>query len=104
MPNAGVITALSWPRGPGIRIDTQIEEGYKFPAFYDSLMAKLIVRANTREAAVAAVLSAARNTHIEGLKTTLPMHEFVLTHPDFASGPVPTSWFGPVWEERKEFS
>ncbi len=102
MPNSGTISSVSWPRGPGIRIDTQIVEGYKFPPFYDSLMAKLIVRAHSREAAVAAVLAAARNTRIEGLKTTLPMHEFVLSHPDFASGPVPTSWFGPVWEERKE--
>jgi acetyl-CoA carboxylase biotin carboxylase subunit len=102
MPNSGTISQLSWPRGPGIRIDTHIEEGYAFPPFYDSLMAKLIVRAHDRQAAVAAIRQAARNTTIDGLKTTLPMHDFVLSHPDFIAGAVPTSWFGPVWESRKE--
>jgi len=102
MPNSGTISKLSWPRGPGIRIDTQIEEGYKFPPYYDSLMAKLIVRAHNRDAAVAAIRQAARNTNIEGLNTTLSMHDYVLSHPDFIAGAVPTSWFGPVWETRKE--
>jgi acetyl-CoA carboxylase biotin carboxylase subunit len=101
-PNSGDITRLVWPKGPGIRIDTQIEEGYRFPPFYDSLMAKLIVRAHNRDAAVAAAAAAVRNVTIDGLKTTLPMHAYVLAHPDFISGGIPTSWFGPVWEARKE--
>lgn len=102
MPNSGIISSLSWPKGPGIRVDTQIVEGYSFPPFYDSLMAKLIVRAHNREAAVAGALSAVQNTTIDGLKTTMPMLEFVLSHPDFISGEVPTSWFGPIWEARKD--
>lgn len=101
MPNSGTLNQVTWPRGPGIRIDTQVETGYKFPPFYDSLMAKLIVRANDRAAAVAAVRAAARNTHIAGIKTTLPMLDYVLSHDDFIAGEVPTSWFGPIWEERK---
>jgi acetyl-CoA carboxylase biotin carboxylase subunit len=101
-PNSGDITRLVWPKGPGIRIDTQIEEGYRFPPFYDSLMAKLIVRAHNRDAAVAAATAAVRNVTIDGLKTTLPMHAYVLAHPDFIAGGIPTSWFGPVWEARKE--
>jgi acetyl-CoA carboxylase biotin carboxylase subunit len=99
-PNSGDITAVSWPRGPGIRVDTQIEAGYRFPPYYDSLMAKLIVRAHNRDAAVATIASAAANTRIDGIKTTLPMHHFVLAHPDFIRGQVPTSWFAPVWENR----
>lgn len=101
MPNSGVLTEVSWPKGPGIRIDTQVETGYSFPPYYDSLMAKLIVRAHDRNAAVAGALAAAQNTTIAGLKTTLPMLEYVLSHEDFIAGEVPTSWFGPIWEERK---
>lgn len=93
-PNAGRLTTVAWPSGPGIRIDTQIESGFDFPPYYDSLMAKLIVRAHDRSAAVSAVLAAARATTIEPLSTTLPMLERVLSHPDFARGGVPTSWFG----------
>jgi acetyl-CoA carboxylase biotin carboxylase subunit len=97
-PNAGRLGAVRWPGGPGIRIETQIESGFDFPPYYDSLMAKLIVRAHDRPAAVAAALAAARNTTIDGLATTLPMLEAVLAHPDFAGGPVPTSWFGGAWD------
>jgi acetyl-CoA carboxylase biotin carboxylase subunit len=78
-----------------------VETGYSFPPYYDSLMAKLIVRAHDRKAAVASALAAAQNTTIAGLKTTLPMLEYVLSHEDFIAGEVPTSWFGPIWEERK---
>ena len=102
MPNSGVLTEVSWPKGPGIRINTQVETGYSFPPYYDSLMAKLIVRAHNRAAAVEAARAAARTTRISGIRTTLPMLETVLAHPDFIAGEVPTSWFGPMWETRKE--
>ncbi|MDV8022723.1 acetyl/propionyl/methylcrotonyl-CoA carboxylase subunit alpha [Rhodococcus sp. IEGM 1330] len=105
-PSPGVIEHVSWPVGPGVRVDTHVFDGYAFPPFYDSLMAKLIVRAHNREAAVAAVRAAALAVVVEGVTTTLPMHDFVLGHPDFVHGGVSTSWFGPVWEqhraERKE--
>jgi acetyl-CoA carboxylase biotin carboxylase subunit len=101
MPNSGTLTEVTWARGPGIRIDTQVETGYSFPPYYDSLMAKLIVRAHDRNAAVAGALAAAQNSTIEGLKTTLPMLEYVLSHEDFIAGEVPTSWFGPMWEARE---
>jgi acetyl-CoA carboxylase biotin carboxylase subunit len=102
MPNSGEITALSWPRGPGVRVDTQIEAGYRFPPYYDSMMAKLILRAHDRQAAVAAAHAGVLVTQIDGIKTTLPMLEYVLSHPDFVRGEVSTSWFMPVWEERKD--
>lgn len=102
MPNSGIISELEWPQGPGIRIDTQIEQDYAFPPFYDSLMAKLIVRAHNRSAAVATAISAAERTRIEGVKTTLPMLQTVLSHEDFVAGHVPTSWFGSMWESRKD--
>jgi len=99
-PNPGLVTDVHWPDGPGIRVDTHIREGYAFPPFYDSLMAKLIVRAHSRSAAVEALRSAAGAVVLEGVKTTLPLHEFVLSHPDFIHGGVSTSWFAPAWEQR----
>jgi acetyl-CoA carboxylase biotin carboxylase subunit len=101
-PSPGTISQVRWPTGPGIRVDTQLESGYRFPPFYDSLMAKLIVRAHSRDAAVAAARSAAETVVIDGVTTTLPLHEFVLSHPDFIRGGVTTSWFGPTWEKRSE--
>ena len=101
-PNAGRIGQVRWPRGPGIRIDTQIESGFEFPPYYDSLAAKLIVRAHDRAAAVDGALAAVRNTRVEGLTTTLPMLEAVLAHEDFRAGPVPTTWFGQEWESMRE--
>lgn len=97
-PSPGHINTVTWPRGPGIRVDTHLRDDYSFPPFYDSLMGKLIVRAHNREAAVQALASAVARTRIDGVKTTLPMHEFVLNHPDFRAGSMPTTWFGPVWE------
>jgi acetyl-CoA carboxylase biotin carboxylase subunit len=101
-PNAGRVTHVRWPRGPGIRIDTQIESGFDFPPYYDSLAAKLIVRAHDRAAAVEAALAAVRGTRVEGLTTTLPMLEAVLAHKDFRAGPVPTTWFTREWERMRE--
>lgn len=100
-PSPGVIDRVVWPTGPGLRVDTHVYDGYPFPPFYDSLMAKLIVRAHDRDAAVEAVRSAAGSVTVEGVVTTLPLHEFVLAHPDFVRGGVSTSWFGPIWEQHR---
>ncbi|WFP15920.1 acetyl-CoA carboxylase biotin carboxylase subunit [Citricoccus muralis] len=99
-PAPGRIASVSWPRGPGIRVDTLLRDDYTFLPYYDSLMAKMIVRAHDRSAAVDALLSAVRRTRIEGVATTLPVHEQVLDHPDFRAGAVPTTWFGPFWDEH----
>lgn len=101
-PNAGTIGEVVWPRGPGIRVETQIEAGYVFPAFYDSLMAKVVLRAHDRAAVVRAALAALSAIRIDGLKTTLPMHRFVLSHPDFIRGEVSTTWFTEAWQQRDE--
>lgn len=99
-PAPGRIGTVTWPRGPGIRVDTHLQDDYSFPPFYDSLMAKLIVRAHDRCSAVEALSSAVARARIEGVTTTLPMHDFVLNHPDFRAGGIPTTWFGPVWEQH----
>jgi acetyl-CoA carboxylase, biotin carboxylase subunit len=96
-PNAGRLGDVAWPGGPGIRIETQVESGFDFPPYYDSLMAKIVVRAHDRAAALDAARAAVRATRIDGIRTTLPMLDRVLSHPEFASGPVPTTWFGETW-------
>jgi len=101
-PNAGPIGAVRWPSGPGIRIDSQIESGCDFPPYYDSLAAKLIVRAHDRAAAIDAARAAVAATSIEGIRTSLPMLAAVLDRPEFRAGPVPTTWFGAQWESLKE--
>lgn len=83
-PSPGVIRSLEWPSGEGIRVDTGVEAGSVVSPYYDSLLAKLIVHAPDREAAIAATLAALEATHIEGVKTTVPVHTVLLARPEFA--------------------
>ncbi|MGY1602262.1 acetyl-CoA carboxylase biotin carboxylase subunit [Geodermatophilus sp. SYSU D00815] len=96
-PSPGRVTAVRFPRGPGIRVDTHVTDGYLFPPFYDSLLAKLVVRAHSREAAIDAMLAALAATGIDGVETTRAVHEAVLAHPDFRAGGVPTRWLETIW-------
>ena len=84
-PSPGLIKALEWPTGEGIRVDTGVEAGSVVSPYYDSLVAKLIVHADTREAAIRAMLTALAQTHIEGVKTTIPVHKKLLARPEFAA-------------------
>jgi len=74
MPMPGTITRLSVPEGEGIRFDTMLYEGYTIPPFYDSLLGKLIVRGETREAAFDRLEKALADLVIEGVPTTIPLH------------------------------
>ncbi|MBI5622795.1 MAG: acetyl-CoA carboxylase biotin carboxylase subunit [Elusimicrobia bacterium] len=85
-PCPGTITALSLPGGPGVRVDTHVYAGYTVPSYYDSLIAKLIVSAPDRPAAISRGLRALGEFRIEGIKTTLPFHREVLAHPLFGGG------------------
>jgi acetyl-CoA carboxylase biotin carboxylase subunit len=96
-PSPGRIKHVDFPHGPGIRIDTHIFEGYLFPPYYDSLMAKIIVRANDRAAAVESMRAAIEGTVIEGVNTTADVHRFILDHPAFRKGGVTTEWLEEVW-------
>lgn len=83
-PSPGVIRSLEWPSGEGIRVDTGVEAGSVVSPYYDSLLAKLIVHAPDRDAAIAATLAALEATRIEGVKTTVPVHKALLARPEFA--------------------
>jgi acetyl-CoA carboxylase biotin carboxylase subunit len=89
-PSPGLITALNLPGGPGVRIDTHIYAGYRVPPNYDSLLAKLIVRADNRPAAIARLRRALSEFIVEGPKTNLDLHKRIVEHPDFISGRLDT--------------
>ncbi len=84
-PSPGLIQDLQWPTGLGIRVDAGVERGSVVSPYYDSLLAKLIVHADTREAAIAGMLRALVQTRIEGVKTTIGLHKKLLARPEFAA-------------------
>ncbi len=91
-PSAGVITDVHWPGGPGIRVDSHVYAGYRIPANYDSLVAKVIAWAPTRAEAIARMERALKETVIEGVKTTVPFHLKVLDNAFFRRGAVYTNF------------
>ena len=92
LPRPGVITGWQTPTGDGVRVDTHCYAGYSVPPYYDSLLAKLIVHADTRGQAIARMREALEGFCIEGLPSTLPFHQEVLQHDDFVHGLVTTRW------------
>jgi acetyl-CoA carboxylase biotin carboxylase subunit len=85
-PSPGKIEFMNVPGGPGIRVDTAAFTGGVVPPQYDSLVAKLIAHGNNRQEAIARMRGALDEFVIEGIKTTIPFHKKVLTHPDFIKG------------------
>ena len=85
---AGRNHELHFPGGKGIRIDSAIYSGYTVPAFYDSMLAKLIVHADTREEAISKMRSALGEVIIDGIETNLNYQYEILGHPDYCSGEI----------------
>ena len=85
-PCPGKITVLHAPGGHGIRLDSHIYAGYTIPPFYDSMIAKLITVAQSREEAINKMKRALDEFVIEGVKTTIPFHRALMDNPDFVSG------------------
>ncbi len=92
MPSPGKVVQYSPPGGLGVRIDSHLYEGYSIPPYYDSLIAKLIVQAEDRPAAIARMKRALGEYIIEGIKTTIPFHLKVLNHGDFQKGEYSTKF------------
>jgi acetyl-CoA carboxylase biotin carboxylase subunit len=86
LPSAGTINELSFPEGPGIRVDTHIHAGYRVSPYYDSLIAKLIVHADSRPAAIARMREALAATQIGGISTNLPFLRALLDDKQFSLG------------------
>jgi acetyl-CoA carboxylase biotin carboxylase subunit len=91
-PSAGTVTDVHWPGGPGIRVDSHVYAGYRIPPHYDSLIAKILAWAPTREQAIARMERALHETVIEGVTTTIPFHLRVLDNAFYRRGAVYTSF------------
>ena len=85
-PSPGKITTLHSPGGHGVRLDTHVYAGYSIPPNYDSMIAKLITTAQTREEAISKMKRALDEFVIEGIKTTIPFHRQLMDHPDYIAG------------------
>lgn len=86
-PSPGRIERFRPPGGPGVRWDSHLYEGYQVPPHYDSLLAKLIVHADTRKAAMAKMAAALGECHIAGVRTTLAWHRQLFAN-GFAPSPL----------------
>lgn len=86
LPSSGTITTFNLPGGPGIRIDTAIHSGYVIPAYYDSMIAKIIAHGNDRNEAIVRMKRALEEFEIGGIKTTRDFHIKVMEHPEFIKG------------------
>jgi acetyl-CoA carboxylase biotin carboxylase subunit len=85
-PAPGTITVWRPPQGEGIRVDTHVVAGYIVPPFYDSLLAKVIVRGSDRDDAIARMIAALSAFTVDGVPTTIPMHLAILRSDAFRSG------------------
>jgi acetyl-CoA carboxylase, biotin carboxylase subunit len=91
-PSPGRITTLHAPGGHGVRLDTHVYAGYAIPPNYDSMIAKLITTAQTREEAINKMKRALDEFVIEGIKTTIPFHRQLMDHPDYVAGNYTTAF------------
>ena len=85
-PSPGMITSFHAPGGHGVRLDTHCYSGYAIPPYYDSMIAKLIITARTREEALDKLERALDEFIVEGIKTTIPFHQQLLDNKDFRKG------------------
>ena len=91
-PSPGKITTLHAPGGHGVRLDTHVYSGYTIPPNYDSMIAKLITTAQTREEAISKMKRALDEFVIEGIKTTIPFHRQLMDNPDYVAGNYTTAF------------
>lgn len=91
-PNPGRVTAFHMPGGPGIRVDSHVYNEYIIPPFYDSLLAKLIAWGRNRKEAIARLKRALDEFVIEGVKTTIPFHQEVISSEAFKQGDFGTNF------------
>jgi acetyl-CoA carboxylase biotin carboxylase subunit len=97
-PRPGTIEAWRPPAGPGIRVDSHFHDGCTVPPYYDSLLAKLIVHADSRLRAVARLQQALADFSVTGIETTIPFLRALACHIDYVRGTVNTRWL----EDRLE--
>ena len=102
-PTPGRVGRWRMAAGPGVRVDTALEPGERVPPEYDNLIAKLMVHAGDRDAAIDRLLRALDETEISGIQTTVPFHRFVARDPSFRKGELSTGWVGQHWDGPAEW-
>ena len=100
MPSPGVVTNVHLPAGNGVRVDTMIYEGYKIPSEYDSMIAKVIVHAPDREAALRKMKSALDEMVIIGVETNLDFQYQIMKHPVFKEGKADTGFIESIMKMK----
>jgi acetyl-CoA carboxylase, biotin carboxylase subunit len=100
-PSPGTIKQFHAPGGLGVRFDSAIYAGYTIPPYYDSMIGKLIVHGRTREECLRRLHRAIIETVVDGVKTTLPLHRWILEQPDFMKGNYNIHWLEKKLAERK---
>jgi len=86
LPSPGLVEGFHAPGGPGVRVDSHIYDGYRVPPNYDSMIAKIITHAESREAAIARMQVALDETVLNGIKTNIPLHKWLLCDAGFVQG------------------
>jgi acetyl/propionyl-CoA carboxylase alpha subunit len=102
LPTPGMVRRWVMPAGPGVRVDTAMADGDRVPPDYDNLIAKVMVHAGDRAAAIRRLHRALDETEIAGIQTTLPFHRFVARHDAFLVGELSTGWVGDWWDGPAE--
>jgi acetyl/propionyl-CoA carboxylase alpha subunit len=92
------------PSGPGVRVDTALEPGDRVPPEYDNLIAKVMVHASDRGAAIDRLRRALDEAEVTGIQTTLPFHRYVVDTPSFQSAQLSTDWVGDHWDGPAQFA
>ncbi len=101
-PAPGPVRRWVMPSGPGVRVDTATEAGDRVPPDYDNLLAKVMVHATDRPAAIRRLARALDEIEVAGIQTTLPFHRFVARNAAFQAGQLSTSWVGRHWDGAAE--
>ena len=101
IPSPGKIEYFHMPGGPGVRVDTHAYSSYMVPPFYDSLVAKLIVHARNRKEAIRRLRRSLDEFIIEGIKTTIPFHKYVINTPEFQEGNFDTHFIENIYDTQK---
>jgi acetyl-CoA carboxylase biotin carboxylase subunit len=102
LPSSGKVLYLREPRGPGVRHDGGIDSGWEVPIYYDPILAKLIVWAETRDSACARMAAALDDYVILGISTTIPFLKDVISHPRFREGATTTAFIKNNFENWRE--
>ncbi|MEO7175298.1 MAG: acetyl-CoA carboxylase biotin carboxylase subunit, partial [Saprospiraceae bacterium] len=98
-PSPGHITSFHSPKGHGVRVDTHVYAGYTVPPYYDSLIAKIICKAQTREECITKMARALDEFIVEGVKTTVPFHQKLMRNEDFRAGNFTTNFLN-TWDYK----